>query len=112
MEDYVIFGFDKDIRVCPFCEKAKELLDNEGRKYKFYNVAFNTLMTNMDDVKMNREKLMQMAGLNDLKSTTFPQIFEYVDYGDLYEEVHIGGYMDLKEIYDNSKTNEDFANLL
>ena len=68
--------------LCPFCKAAKELLESLDLKYK------EILIDNAPEVKK------QMINKSNGKKTV-PQVF--------IGENHIGGYDDLKEIYDNKK---------
>ena len=68
--------------LCPYCKSAKELLESLDLKYK------EILIDNAPEVKK------QMINKSSGKKTV-PQVF----IGDN----HIGGYDNLKEIYDNKK---------
>ena len=62
---------------CPFCVKAKELLDNYGFKYIEYNVNENK--------EQFKEKFPN--------AKTVPQI--------IFNNEHVGGYTDLVETFEN-----------
>lgn len=66
---------------CPFCQKAKMLLDSKG--YKYDEVV-------LDDKDARRQELLERTGQN-----TVPYIF--IDY------VLIGGYDDLKKMDDEGR---------
>jgi len=68
--------------LCPYCNAARELLESLDLKYK------EILIDNAPEVKK------QMINKSSGKKTV-PQVF----IGDN----HIGGYDNLKEIYDNKK---------
>lgn len=77
IETFTIYSKDN----CPYCDKAKQLLLQEGLNFKEVRVAENDSCT--------REDLFERTGLK-----TFPQIF--------YHQQVIGGYSDLKQIYDQN----------
>lgn len=70
---YIIYGKDD----CQFCDKAKQLLDNEGIEYKYLKL----------DTDFSRDQLLNMFP----KAKTFPQITNHMhDY--------IGGYTELNSL--------------
>lgn len=84
MKDVVIYTVD----YCPFCEKAKILLDNEKISYKEIDITPNE--------KEYREKLGEYY---DIKGkVTVPQI--------IIGNKRIGGYDKLKELHDNNALND------
>ncbi|RMF94803.1 MAG: thioredoxin-disulfide reductase [Candidatus Schekmanbacteria bacterium] len=72
MPDIVIYTLDN----CPYCKKAKELIESKGVSYKELNV------TNDDALE---EEMKERSG-----RTTLPQIF--------IDGKHIGGFDDLSEL--------------
>lgn len=74
---YIVYGKTN----CPFCEKAKSLLEK-------LNVQFDYLILDKD---YTREELLELAP--DAK--TVPQIWQDIN-GNLF---HIGGYTELKELF-------------
>lgn len=74
---------------CPYCKKAKSLLREKGVEFEDIDITNN-------ETKM-RQKLGEMTGGH----TTVPQIF--------INNVHIGGYTDLKELNDSGKLDEMLA---
>lgn len=74
---YIVYGKTN----CPFCEKAKSLLEK-------LNVQFDYLILDKD---YTREELLELAP--DAK--TVPQIWQDIE-GNLF---HIGGYTELKELF-------------
>ena len=76
------------IPTCPFCNKAKALLEDNYLDYFEY------------DISHDEENLRAQLGKRfNLKGTvTVPQI--------VINCKHIGGYTDLKEIIQNGKLNE------
>lgn len=70
---------------CPYCIKAKKLLDRKGVKYKEY------------DVKLDRAQYLIMSARSN-GGTTVPQIF--------INGTHIGGYTDLQALDSSGKLNE------
>lgn len=71
---------------CPFCIKAKELLENE-------NIEYNEI-----EISNNREKLKELK--KETSCGTVPQIFVGTRF--------IGGCDDLVEIHRNGEFNEIF----
>lgn len=63
---------------CPYCERAKSLLAQQG-------VAFDVVLVQRDDEKM-RQFLADKSGMR-----TFPQIF--------FNDKLIGGFQELNELY-------------
>lgn len=101
-KQFVIYGFDKDIRLCPFCEKAKELIEENGDTYSFLNVVYDKEESNKEYVDRQRMSLMKSLDLNSLSGLTFPQIF-YLHSPEGIRGVfrhHIGGYTELKKKYE------------
>lgn len=64
---------------CPWCDRAKKLLDDAGYKYEYTDVT-----EDLDAQKM----------FKDNKFRTVPQVF--------YGITHIGGYEDLKQFLDSN----------
>lgn len=73
------------IPTCPYCRKAKELLEDNYLDYFEFDIS--------RDEKEMRKKLGQRFRING--RTTVPQI--------VINGKHIGGYEDLKEVIDNGK---------
>lgn len=76
------------IPACPFCQKAKALLEDNYLDYIEY------------DISQNEEELRKMlAELYDIPSgrATVPQV--------VINGKHIGGYSELKEIINSGKLN-------
>jgi glutaredoxin 3 len=71
---------------CPFCKKAKKLLNEKG-------IQFEDIDCTENEDQM-RAKLSEMTGGND----TFPQIF--------INGKNIGGYTDLKLLEELGKLDE------
>lgn len=69
---------------CPFCTRAKELLDHLKIAYEEIRV---------DDNSSLREEMERLSGRR-----TVPQIF--------FGERHIGGFDDLKKLYDSGELNK------
>jgi len=69
---------------CPYCDKAKKLLDDK-------NVPYKEFIVDIDTAKMD-EMLSRANGRK-----TVPQIF--------INNNHIGGFDDLKALDDNNKLN-------
>lgn len=76
MEDLDVTIYSKDN--CPWCDKAKALLESKGVPYK--ELKFN--------IDYSREQLAEKIPFNYNK-VTVPQIF--------FGKDHIGGYEDLRE---------------
>ena len=70
---------------CPFCQKAKFFLDENKVKYEEISCE--------DNEEEMREFLTEKFKLNSL--ATFPQI--------IIDGVHIGGYSDMIEKYNNKE---------
>ena len=73
---------------CPYCIRARHLLDSKGVKYELYAIGF-------DGPK--REEMIQRAG----GRTTVPQIF--------IDDRHIGGCDDLMSLERAGKLDELLA---
>lgn len=71
---FVIYGFDD----CPYCVKAKALLDKEGKPYIYQNVSNDAAV---------RTKWMDGMGFKD-GHRTFPRVYK--------DGKLIGGYSDLE----------------
>ena len=69
-------------KLCPFCRRAKRLLDVRGVSYEEINI--------MDDPGLRSEMVSRAGG-----ESTVPQIFIGEDY--------IGGYDELKKLKDRGK---------
>lgn len=67
--DFIVYGRDN----CPYCVKAKELLDSRGLQYEYIDVSEN----------QDAREFIKSIGC-----TTVPQVF----YDD---DVYIGGYTEL-----------------
>jgi glutaredoxin len=74
-----VYGYDG----CPFCQKAKALLDDEGLSYTFLNVG---------DVREDRAAWLDSRGISG-DQRTFPRVFEVDNHG---EERLVGGYTELE----------------
>lgn len=72
---------------CPFCIKAKQLLDREQIEYDEHEVGVNGL------TKHNIQTIVNKMGI-DVEIKTVPQIFLKKDSEDLQ---YIGGFTELKE---------------
>lgn len=84
-ETYTIYGSE----TCPFCVKAKELLNEKEIKYIYHDVkTYGTL----------KEALDYLANLTN-NQRTIPVIFK--------KDKFIGGYDDLKKIIDNQELRFD-----
>lgn len=75
---------------CPYCKKAKVLLNEKGIEFEDIDIS--------DNEAAMRKQLGEMTG----GKTTVPQIF--------INDVHIGGYTDLKELNESGKLDELLAN--
>lgn len=73
---------------CPFCRKAKDLLEDNYLDYFEYDISH--------DEENMREKLAKRFNLHD--KATVPQI--------MINGKHIGGYSELKDIVNNGRLNE------
>lgn len=71
---------------CPYCKKAKALLQEKGVEFEDIDITDNE-----DEM---RDKLGKLTG----GRTTVPQIF--------INNLHVGGYTDLKELDDSGKLDE------
>jgi glutaredoxin 3 len=67
--------------ICPYCVRAKKLLDNHNIKYEEIKISSSDDMTKMIERSNNRR--------------TVPQIF--------IDDEHIGGYTELYEYFKNLK---------
>lgn len=94
-EEYIVFGFDSKIRLCPYCVKATNLLEERGMAYTFLNVLYNEHETNKFEVDNNRSELLKLLNVDDLKGITFPQIF--IKEGGQFTK--IGGFSELKKLF-------------
>lgn len=65
-------------QLCPYCDKAKELLKSKGFEYEEIDCSFSTEKTKEMMVRSGRE--------------TYPQIF--------FDSTHIGGFDDLSALND------------
>ena len=74
---------------CPYCKKAKALLKEKG-------VDFEDI-----DITQNEDEMREKIGKITGGRTTVPQIF--------INNVHIGGYTDLKALNDSGKLDEMLA---
>lgn len=74
---------------CPFCKKAKALLNEKGVTFEDIDIS--------DNETAMRRQLGEMTG----GSTTVPQIF--------INGQHVGGYTDLKELDESGKLDELLA---
>lgn len=81
MPDFVIIGQPN----CPWCDKAKELIEEEGFTYTYFDASTS-----------NQLRIF----LKSLDLLTVPQI--YVQGGAL-----VGGYEDLKNAFDKTKETLD-----
>lgn len=84
MNDIEIFTIPN----CPFCKKAKALLEDNYLDYFEYDISY--------DEENMREQLGKRFHIKG--KTTVPQI--------LINCKHIGGYSELKEIIQNGKLND------
>lgn len=73
---------------CPFCIKAKKLLNEKGVEFEDHDITANEVE--------ERQKLGEMIGSTG--RTTVPQIF--------INGNHIGGYSQLKELNESGKLDE------
>lgn len=71
---YIIYGADK----CPFCNKAKDLLDNNNKQYVYY------------DITDKKTKIMNELADKTNNQRTVPIIFD--------NQKFIGGYTELSNI--------------
>ena len=71
-------------RICPYCVRAKRLLEMKGVKYEELSL------------EGNRERMREM--LERSRRRTVPQIF--------IDDYHVGGYDDLAELDAFGKLNE------
>ncbi len=71
--------------VCPYCDKAKDLLKRKG-------LAYQEMRVDTDQAK--REEMLQKTN----NARTVPQIF--------IGETHVGGYTDLYELEQAGKLDE------
>ncbi len=79
-EEYIVYGSDN----CGYCTRAKEVLEQYGRKYHYVDVM-------KDDVPASFYHRTNNA-------KTLPQVFMHDpvrSYGNPNIEVHIGGYSEL-----------------
>lgn len=79
LENVVVYGVDKKDFLCPFCEKAKSLLQEKEIDFTFLEVKHS---------KENIDSLLKRLNKDSLKGMTVPQIF--------IGEDHIGGFTELK----------------
>jgi len=82
---YILYGHHK----CPWCDKAKSLLDAEGLPYQYISVRTN------DEARH--------YFINELGHHTVPQV--YTRSNPLGIETLIGGYEDLEAHVANKKSN-------
>lgn len=114
MNFYVIYGFDKEIRLCPFCEKAKNLIEEKNDTFFFNNVVYNSSNSNKEEVDNHRKIMLELLERDSIKGLTFPQIFKGKldpDTRELTMDIHIGGFSELKKMYEETE-KEDFSELL
>ncbi len=71
--------------ICPYCISAKRLLENEKLEYSEIVV---------DNNNEERQKMIELSN----GSTSVPQIF--------FDNFHVGGFDDLKKIYDMGNLTE------
>ena len=64
---------------CPYCEKAKELLERNGEEYLYVDITSGDCIT---------DALWKNFLVDDLKAKTVPQVFKLV--GGYTELVHEG----------------------
>jgi len=75
---YRIYGFDS----CPFCQKAKALLQSEGLPFEYIDLESD----------LEKKLFLDARGFQP-PHRTFPRVYAIADCG---EEVLIGGYTDLE----------------
>ena len=80
MADFVIIGKEN----CPWCDKAKELIEEEGFTFAYFNIG---------GTEEDRLRIF----LKSLNLATVPQIF--VEGG-----AYVGGYDDLKNAFDHIRS--------
>lgn len=73
---YIIYGHHQ----CPWCDKAKDLLDTKGLSYRYINILTN------DEAR---------ADITRMGHRTVPQVFLEETKG--VDKKHIGGFEKLKE---------------
>jgi len=76
-----VYGYDG----CPFCRKAKALLEDEGLSFMYFN-AGNTLV--------ERAQFLDERGIQGAERT-FPRVYQVNERGD---EVLVGGYTELETL--------------
>lgn len=74
---YRIYGFDD----CPWCKKAKQLLEEEGIDYRYVDIQ----------TQEERARFLDERGFSG-SDRTFPRIYKTVDN----KEVLVGGYASLE----------------
>lgn len=78
MKNIIVFGFSEGR--CPYCDRAKDVLKEEGLEFTFKDVSDSNV----------KDELLKLRGLDTLKGQTVPQIFIDGEY--------IGGYTDLVKL--------------
>lgn len=87
-----IYGIPDNVYRCWGCHESRKLLDSLNIKYQFHEVIRS--VDNELGFEYNRPKIEELANRLNVKSLRFvyPQIF--------IDDKHIGGYKQLKELYD------------
>jgi|APCry1669193128_1035447.scaffolds.fasta_scaffold00072_71 glutaredoxin len=81
---YVIYGKEN----CPFCERAKRLLDSKGLEYSYLTLG----------VDYDREELLEMAP----NARTVPQVWQIDRATEHSEEwTYVGGFVELERSFMN-----------
>ncbi len=71
-------------RVCPYCERAKSLLNRKGVKFK--------------EFKIDQDMSLMQEMVERSKRRTVPQIF--------IDDYHVGGYDDMAELDSTGKLDQ------
>ena len=81
-EEYIVYGSDN----CGYCTRAKEILEQYGRNYRYIDVMIDEVPTEFYHRTNNAKTLPQVFMHDPVRS-----------YGDNTLEVHIGGYTELEK---------------
>lgn len=79
---YIVIG----TATCPFCLKAKALLDSKEIEYVYRDIG-----------QVNKEDMTALMEIAKVEFQTVPQIFKYKEGGGLD---YIGGFTDLEKTYE------------
>lgn len=91
-----IYGYDEAIYNCPYCVKAKRLLDSRRKSYVFMSIVEGSPSEkSYNELKVNELKTRLKAQGISTENITMPQIF--------VDNICVGGFTELKELVKQNK---------